>query len=186
MRFKLTVEEVYVNSFSDTEVAWVKSGASPYLNDSDANYIATDLSNAYESKFGFPNSTGSGTINSVKIRVEAYTIPVDVGRGAMIYVWDGTAWQYLGTTSLEVYVYTWFEFVATTILNSWAKINGALLRIRSSTGDGTIYVRRATRKVDYTEAAIAAPKMVGDGLTFVLACLRLPKFLLGKKGVKTS
>jgi hypothetical protein len=162
----LTVEEVYVNSFDNSEVAWVEVGASPYLNDSNANYIFTDGSNYYESKFGFPNSAGSGTINSVKIRVEAYQVPVDVGRVASIYVWDGSAWRFLGNVG-EALSYTWFELDASAVLNTWDKINGALLRIRASTGDGEIYVRRATRKVDYTSVAVVVPKPLGEGLTFV-------------------
>ena len=161
----MPVEEVYVNSFDVSEVAWSEVGASPYLQDSNVDYIGTDAGTQYESKFGFPASAGSGVINSVKIRVEAYNVPADIGRTANVYVWDGAAWQLLGTVG-EAFAYTWYELNASAILTTWAKINGAKLRIRSNIGDGTVYVRRATRKVDYTPVAGAQLRrlLVGVGL----------------------
>jgi len=166
MRFKLTVEEVYVNSFDATEVGWTETGNSPYLQDTNTDYIRSNITLKYESKFGFPNSVGSGAINSVKIRVEVETIPFELGCEAFVYVWDGASWVLLGHVYSDN-VYVWIEFDVSAILNTWDKINGAKLRFLSSVEDGTVYVRRATRKVDYTVAAVSL-KMVGDGLTCVV------------------
>jgi len=151
----LPPEELYVDSFSADEVQWIEVGSSPYLHDSDIDYIRCAVNNYYESKFGFPASGGSGTINSVKIRVEAASSAI--GIYTEVYVWDGSAWQYLGDTS-DSDEWTWTEFDATAILNTWAKINGATLRFkcRRISGSGTVYVRRATRKVDYTPVAAKA------------------------------
>lgn len=161
----MTVEEVYVNSFDNTEVAWTEVGSSPYLHNTTTDYIAVAVDNKYESKFGFPNSAGSGTINSVKIIVEGMNIPIEIGGGAEVYVWDGTAWRNLGLVSTQ-YSYTWEEVDASTWLDTWDKINGAKLRFRSVIGDGYVYVRRATRKVNYTEAVVEEAEFQGDGLTF--------------------
>jgi len=149
----LPPEELYVDSFSAEEVDWVEVGSSPYLHDSDDDYIRCAINNKYESAFGFPASGGSGTINSVKIRVEAMSSTIGVY--AEVYVWDGSAWQLLGVTDTSD-VYTWNEFDATAILNTWAKINGATLRFKCVRTSGTVYVRRATRKVDYTPVVVAA------------------------------
>ena len=155
----MTVEEVYVDSFDNFEVDWVEVGANPYLNDSTANYIYTSLDGRYESKFGFPNSAGSNPINSVKIRVEAKIVIVDIGSDAKVYVWDGTSWVYLGDTEATT-SYAWHEFDVSAILDTWTKINGAKLRFLSVVWDGYLYVRRATRKVDYGEALPVVKKPI--------------------------
>ena len=147
------VEEVYVNSFDGTEVAWTEVGSSPYLHNSDADYIYTPVNNRYESKFGFPNSAGSGTINSVKIRVEVMNTYIDIGASTQVLVWNGGSWVSLGYASSPD-VYTWVEYDVTSILTTWELINGAKLRFRSSLWDGIIYVRRATRKVTYTPIVV--------------------------------
>jgi len=159
----MVVEEVYTNAFDARVVDWLETGASPYLNDSDANYIvaATDLIN--EGDWTFPNSAGSGAINSVKLRVELKGSKTEVGDVA-VYVWDGTSWVLAGyatpTTS-----YAWIEIDVSAILNTWAKINGAEVYFQYlKTFTGSTVVRRLTRKVDYTEA-VAAVEFQGDGLT---------------------
>jgi hypothetical protein len=183
----LTVEEVYVNSFDGTEVAWVEVGSSPYLHNTTTDYIYSDTNNQYESKFGFPTSAGSGTINSVKIRVEVMNTYIEIGSSCKVYVWDGSSWVLLGEVSSPD-VYTWKEFDVTTILNTWDKINGAKLRFLSVVGDGAIYVRRATRKVDYGAVApIKKPIMKMDlGPHPRSRLLFAPTLFLGAKTIPIS
>lgn len=143
------VEEVYVNSYDASETGWTRVGSSPYLHNSDADYIYARTNNRYISKFGFPNSAGSGTINNVKIRVEVMNTYRAGGALAEVLLWNGASWVSLGYAGSPD-VYSWVEFDVSTILNTWEKINGAKLRFRSVRQDGTIYVRRATRRVTYT------------------------------------
>jgi hypothetical protein len=154
----MTVEELYVNGFDNNEVQWDEVGSSPYLHDSDVDYIRmSSVSYLYESRFTFPNSGGSGTINSVKIRVKAKQDYVEIPGTITVYVWTGSAWQSIGNITPAT-SYTWYELDASSILNTWDKINTAKVRFRGSapdTPDGIIYVNRCTRKVDYAVAGVA-------------------------------
>jgi len=151
----MTVEEVYTNAFDARLVAWTEIGDTPYLNDSDTNYIYTGTSLRTEGDWTFPNSAGSGTINSVKLRLESLINPADVGF-VEVYVWDGTAWVYTGYVGLGE-AYAWFELDVSAILNTWAKINGAEVYVKYVLVEppGYGYVRRLTRKVDYTAGGAA-------------------------------
>jgi len=145
-------EEVYTNAFSSTTVDWAVTGADPYLNDSDDNFIYTAEDGELDSYWTFPNSAGSGTINSVKIRFEANRVAV-AGNKIQPEVWDGAAWVDMGALTLTN-GYSWVEVDVSATLNTWAKINGCRIRINSVVVTGVpMYVRRLTRKVNHTTAA---------------------------------
>jgi len=155
----LTVEEVYTNAFDGTYVAWTEVGSSPYLHNTNTDYIdkLTSKTKTYsEGCWSFPNSAGSGTINSVKLRFEDYRTNLDGDASMDVYVWDGTSWVYVGYLNSYHTSYAWEELDVSSILNTWDKINGAKVYLQTSTATltDTLYVRRLTRKVDYTEAAI--------------------------------
>ena len=162
----MTVEEVYTNAFDARLVAWTEVGNSPYLHDTNTDYITTNTDAGEEGDWTFPASGGSGTINSVKLRLENRLSVIDCGK-ASVYVWNGLAWQYAGEIGTYGLDYSWEEIDVSAILNSWDKINGAevyLHYIKDLTG--YIYVRRLTRKVDYTVAVALVSKrlLVGVGL----------------------
>ena len=157
----MTVEEVYTNSFDNTYVDWTEVGNSPYLHDTDTDYIdkLTSKTKTYsEGCWSFPNSAGSGTITNVKLRFENYRTNLYADdSGVVVYVWDGASWVYAGTLTLMWTSYAWEEIDVSSILNSWAKINGAKVYIVATMAIGitnTLYVRRLTRKVDYTPVAV--------------------------------
>ena len=150
-----SIEEVYTNAFDATYVAWIEVGSSPYLHNTDTDYIyrLTSKTLTYkEGRWSFPNSAGSGTINSVKLRFEDYRTNLAGDAGVDVYVWDGTSWVYAGYLSLHQTSYAWEELDVSSILNSWDKINGAKVYLQTWTATltDTIYVRRLTRKVDYS------------------------------------
>ena len=163
----MTVEEVYTNAFDARLVAWTEIGDTPYLNDSDTNYIYTGTSLRTEGDWTFPNSAGSGTINSVKLRLESLINPAGVGF-VEVYVWDGSAWVLAGNVGLGE-DYAWFELDVSAILNTWAKINGAEVYVRYILVEppGYGYVRRLTRKVDYTPLAVVAKREIMDGFVLI-------------------
>jgi len=161
----MTVEEVYTNAFSARLIDWYAIGNSPYLQDTDTDYIESDTVACDEGDWTFPNSAGSGTINSVKLRLEGRKSSAISG-GVNVYVWDGSAWQNLGSLPLTQ-TYAWYELDVTAYLNSWAKINGAKVYVQYSPYRTTVAdLRRLTRKVDYTAAAVIASKrlLVGVGI----------------------
>ena len=162
----MTVEEVYTNAFSARLTAWIETGNSPYLQDTNTDFIEMEEESGDEGDWTFPNSAGSGTINSVKLRLEARKSAATSG-STRVYVWDGSAWKSLGGLSLTT-SYAWYELDVTSILNSWAKINGAKVYVHYTYYLSTVnFVRRLTRKVDYTPVVVV-PKMVGDGLTWII------------------
>lgn len=162
----MTVEEVYTNAFDSDNVAWAETGATPYLNDSDINYVSTNISNALEGDWTFAASGGLGVINSVKFRFEARVSALKDDDVA-VSVWDGTAFRSLGIPGISSISYLWYEVDASVWLNTWAKINAAQIRLQFvKVGTSTGYVRRCTRKVDYGVAAALASRrlLVGVGL----------------------
>jgi len=167
----MTVEEVYVNSYTEEySTTWTKTGNSPYIQDTDSDYVDTNTNNLYISKFGFPNSEGSGTINSVKLRFEASEIAIDAGEVDIeVLVYDGTTWIGLGWLSVlaDGYWHWATDIDVSAILNTWAKINACQVRLRSAISlIASAGVRRCTRKVTYTAVAPLASRrlLVGVGL----------------------
>ena len=165
MQLKMPVEELYTDAFDARVVDWTETGASPYLNDSDLNYITTATDAKEEGDWTFPVSAGSDTINSVKLRLEARVTVIDCG-DVDVYVWNGAAFVLAGTFT-PANAYAWFELDVSAILTTWAKINGAEVYVHYTKSiNGTCAVRRLTRKVDYTVAAGAVLRrlLVGVGL----------------------
>jgi len=165
----MPVEEVYTDAFDATYVAWTEVGSSPYLNDSNANYIYSLTNNQLEGYWTFPASAGSGTINSVKLRLEMDTEYGDSSGNVTVYVWNGTSWT-VYTIYGDMTSYAWKEIDVSALLNTWAKINGAKVYVQSAIltpkDPDTLYVRRLTRKVDYTAVVAIASKrlLVGVGI----------------------
>jgi hypothetical protein len=142
------VETVYTNAFDDSLLVWTEVGSSPYLSDSDANYIYTSTNLAKEGNWTFATSAGSGTINSIKLRFEANVTVADCG-GFDVYVWNGASWVNVGTI-YPTTTMAWNEIDVSSTLNTWAKINGVEVYIYYfSEAAGTCYVRRLTRKIDF-------------------------------------
>lgn len=120
------------------------------MNDSDANYISVALDAKEEGDWTFAASAGSGTITSIKLRLEALLTVADCG-SLEVYVWNGTAWVLAASYSPNYSSYAWREIDVSAILNTWAKINGAEVYVLYSKDlTGTCRVRRLTRKVDYS------------------------------------
>jgi len=169
----MTVEELYVNAFDSTYIEWTEVPPTPYLDNNDLNYIYVTTSKINMFKEGcwtFPSSSGSGTINSVKLRFESKRSNVSGDAGVSVYVWDGSSWFFYDGALFPISTsYGWEELDVSSILNSWAKINAAKIYLETQTAIGitdTVYYRRCTRKVDYGVVAVIASKrlLVGVGL----------------------
>ncbi|MCJ7424960.1 hypothetical protein MUP01_11950 [Candidatus Bathyarchaeota archaeon] len=162
----MPVEDVYTNAFDASRVAWVETGVSPYLHDTNIDWIGTNIANVEEGDWAFPVSAGSDAINSVKVRLENYVTALGCGL-VRVYVWNGAIWSLAGSVGGASLVYAWEEIDVSAILNTWAKINAAKVYLKyARLLNGSQYVRRLTRKVDYTPAAgvVLRRLLVGVGL----------------------
>jgi hypothetical protein len=149
---KMTTETVYTNSFSALTVDWSETGVTPYLHDTDADFIGTSVDAKVESNWAFPTSVGLGTINSVKFGLEL--LGVGAGTGAIkLEVWANGIWNDVGNVA-STNVMEWVETDVSTLLTTWAKINGCHVRLTSViTGAMLLYARRLTRIIAYTNIA---------------------------------
>lgn len=184
-------EDVYTDAFSETSVEWTETGASPYLDDSDSNYISTSTDAQLESYWTFPNTSASGTLNSVKLRFEATrsAIPENTFK---IEVWDGSEWVDMGTVTLPS-SYGWVEKDVSSAINSWAKVDSLQVRVTSDIGTpNPLYIRRLVRRVNYTHGTY--PKALTDNYddraltnNFVVALSdgKVYAFYFGAKGTST-
>ena len=165
----MPLEELFVDAHDNTLLEWLRTGAAPYLNDSSLNYIDTDAINNREGYFDFEDSMGSGTINSVKLRLESrYTFTDFIGGFEVrVYIYDGSDWHDIGTFWAPS-SYDWIEIDISAIIDSWAKIDGCRMYVKSVTevGQSVVFIRRGKLVVDY--APVVAKRVVGDGLTCVV------------------
>jgi len=146
----MPTETLYCNAFDGTTTAWVEVGSSPYLQDNDVDHIKDYHAGYDERYFRFVNSSGSGTINLVKIVLEAMT---DAGSAieelVTVYINDNN----VGDISCPINVMTFLDIDITAILDTWAKIDAATLWLETKIGGYMRYVRRAYLLVDYGGAA---------------------------------
>jgi len=178
-------EYLYVNGRDVTYQEWSRYGTTPYLDAVEgSNIISTATNNKKEGCFTFADTVNTPTACTIDLYAKG-AYDEDLGYGAVkIYLYDGSTWTYIATVTLTQSTYKWYSVNCFTILGTQAKVNAAQMYLVSTVaGVQDVFVDCARLKVTY---GVAAPKMVGDGLTWVVAYLRLPKFLLGKKGVKTS
>lgn len=143
------IEEVYTNAFDARLIAWMETGVSPYLHNTDAAYISAVIDGATEGDWTFPASVGSGTINSVKLRFEAKKSGL-YAPYFQVFVWNGVSWVSAGYI-VPTTIYAWYELNVSAILDTWNKISNAEVYIELWSEEiGSITVRRLTRKISYT------------------------------------
>jgi len=146
----MTVEELFVNAFDSTFVAWTESGSSPYLDDSDDYIYEAGTGADQEGYFDFANSgVGAGVINSVNVSLECKW---GVGtKKFYTYIWDGTDWIDFGTF-FPTSTYAWHDIDISASIDSWAKINSCRVYFMEITAAPSyvVYIRRCKLKIDYT------------------------------------
>lgn len=156
----MATEELFVNAFDGTFLDWSETGDSPYLNDSDDNWISEGYTGTdKEGYFDFANSgVGVGTINSVKVSVEnnwLYGV-----KTCKLFVWNGSAWVDKGviTPDTEFPNFSWIDVDVSAEIDSWAKIDGCRVYFEEIGTDNVWYIRirRCKLKVDYGAAPPAA------------------------------
>jgi len=129
-----TVTQIlFVNSMNNASTQWQTDGNSPYLNNASGThdiYIVEGpgKTNAVEGNFGFAHtSVLFAKVTGVYLYVEAYKSEFDFDV-AWIYNASGTQ---LGTINPAT-TYTWYSFNVTSIFNTQAKVNQALIYFKFS------------------------------------------------------
>jgi len=141
---------LYINADDETRTDWTRVGTNPYLDaiDYNTNYVHVSGNNKLVGDFGFADSGKSTeTINSVTVQLYAkQSLP---SMSLEVFVWDGSAWTSLGTQTTPT-SWGWMHWTATTKLNTWAKIDGAKIYIKSRSAAGTYEVDCTRLQVNYT------------------------------------
>ena len=138
--------DLWVNSFDAIRNQWAMTGSSPYLDAQDEpnNYaFVIDEGEGSEhgdqcGDFGFENTTQTGTISSVKLRVYGHCSPMKpVKCHFSVWLWDGSSWNSVMNFQNEA-SYVWKETNVTAYLDTWAKINGAKIYLQTEDPEGEI------------------------------------------------
>ena len=150
------IESLYVDSYTGDLANWDERNApSPYLADEDTGFIhEAKTGGATEGYFGFADSSGSGTINSVTLYVECYGDDTDESLDIYVDCSDGGGWVMEGNIPVDQTSYGWETLVLSSRLDSWLDIQNAQIYfsyVVAPAGDD-VYVRRAYLYVDYTPA----------------------------------
>jgi hypothetical protein len=140
---------LYVNADDETRTSWTRVGANPYLDAVDyTNYIHVSGNNKFAGDFGFADSGKSTeTINSVTVQL--YTKQSLASKNLEVFSWDGSTWTSLGVEATPT-SWGWMNWTATTELDTWGKIDGAKIYVKSRSAAGTFEVDCARLQVDYT------------------------------------
>ena len=141
---------LYVNADDETRTGWTRVGTNPYLDaiDYSANFVNVSVNNMLVGDFNFTDSGKSTeTINSVEVQL--YAKQSGINNNLEVFVWNGSLWTSLGTVFTPT-SWNWMNYSATTVLDTWTKIDGAKIYIKSRSAVGTFEVDCARLKVDYS------------------------------------
>jgi len=139
-------EDLYVDSFDAVDDGWTKVGTSPYLDTQNqpTDYIYSAGRNKNSGNYGFTNSSGSGTINSVTLYIYAY----GVASADFTTLLSGTDTGLGPPTS-----WGWVSVDVSTILDTWTKINDATVLFDRPNATNEAGVDAAYLLVDYAAAS---------------------------------
>jgi len=141
---------LYVNADDETRTDWTRVGTNPYLDaiDYNTNYVNVSGNNLVVGDFNFTDS-GKSTETIDGVTVQLYAKQSGTNNNLEVFVWDGSVWTTLGVQVTPT-SWGWMNWTATTVLDTWTKIDGAKIYIKSRAAVGTYEVDCARLKVDYT------------------------------------
>lgn len=144
---------LYVDSDDWRITEWNAIGTSPYLDAIDYyapfpndSYIETSIKNEIDGDYYFANSSKSTeTIINVTVQIYARNSDSD---NLEVNVWNGSSYEFLGAQGLTP-SWEWVNYTATTVLDTWAKIDGAKIYVESLTNGGPYEIDCARLQVEY-------------------------------------
>jgi len=116
-------------------------------------WIETSVKNKLEGDFFFANSSKS-TETIINITVQVYARNSD-NSSLGVYIWDGPSYAELEDQALTPswqwvnYSWQWVNYTATTVLDTWAKIDGAKMNVGSKANGGPYQIDCARLLVEY-------------------------------------
>jgi len=146
---------LYVNTSDRSKTEWTAFG-SPYtdtLNDIDYPnyYIRTGDENKTDGDYYFTDS-GKSTETITNVTTQIYGIHNSTNKELEVFVWNGSSWTSLGPQTLPT-SWAWVNYTATTVLDTWAKIDEAKIYVRSSDSGDYYHVDCARLQVNYNSTS---------------------------------
>jgi len=167
----MATEYLYVNNYTSTVDQWTPTGSTPYLHDSDADYISSNATDRVDRNFDFADTAIAAFASITKIELEIESRSGVLGTYVHCALSkDGVAWtEYMNAPIDDSDTWIWKvpSVDVTAFFASLADINNCRLRCTSHRpASGTIRVRRARLKITYTVAAgtVLRRTKVGAGL----------------------
>jgi hypothetical protein len=155
-------EYLYVNSFSGSYTQWVEIGSSPYLDNSDANYIWDNDNYDRERYFYFEDSSASsGNVESARIQFETRCDGDDYFEFRIFNGYDTYGWYTIYNLPSS---YGWKEYDVSSILRSLYRVNNARIEVRyrtSGSGSSDLFIRRCRLLVE-VESGFTISSIAGD------------------------
>ncbi len=142
--------QLYVNADDGAKTGWTRVGTNPYLDAIDYNtsFLNASGNNLAVGDFDFDDSGKSKeTINSVIAQV--YIRQSETDKTLKIFVWNGTDWL-SGAPITVPTSWGWINWTVTTILDTWTKIDGVRMYLRTGSSTGLYEVDCARLQVSYT------------------------------------
>jgi hypothetical protein len=142
---------LYVNADDGSWTDWTRVGTNPYLDaiDYSANFVNVSGNLKLVGDFNFTDS-GKSTETIDSVEVQLYAKQSGTNNNLEVFVWDGSSWPSL-STQVTPMSWGWMNWTATTELDTWTKIDGAKIYIKSKSAVGTYEVDCARLKVNYSE-----------------------------------
>jgi len=109
-------------------------------------WIETSVKNKLEGDFFFANSSKS-TEPIINVTVQVYARNSDSDSLA-VYVWDEYSYAELEVQALTP-SWQWVNYTATTVLDTWAKVDGAKMNVGSKANGGPYQIDCARLLVEY-------------------------------------
>lgn len=160
-RLTVATEYLYVNNFTADVQTWTPTGLTPYLNDSDANYISSQVTDQIDRNYDFANTaiTDFATITQIELEVESRSGVLGTYVHCALSL-DGVNFtEKLNCPIDDSDTWMYVAVDVTAFFASLANINSCTLRCTSHRpSSGAIRVRRARLKITYTVASTQQTK----------------------------
>lgn len=139
---------LYVNADDETRTDWTRNGTNPYLDaiDYPTNFVNASGNNLQVGDFNFTDS-GKSTETIINVTAQIYARNSD-SDSLEVYMWNGSSYPLLDSQGLTP-SWQWVNYTATTVLDTWTKIDGAKMYVKSLTNGGPYEIDCARLQVYY-------------------------------------
>jgi hypothetical protein len=143
---------LYVDSDDWTKTDWTRNGTNPYLDaiDYPTNFVNASGNNLEVGDFNFTDS-GKSTETIINVTVQIYARHQN-SKNLEVFLWNGSSYPSLGVQALPP-SWEWVNYTATTVLDTWAKIDGAKIYLESLDNSPTYEVDCARLQVYYNSTS---------------------------------